>query len=69
MRDKLINLIRSVPIADKTYPEYVEALADKIADEMALVRQDTLWEAYDHLLKLMPVTSERRASREQRKAD
>lgn len=32
MRDKLIKLIREVPIADKTYPEYVEALADKLLD-------------------------------------
>ena len=32
MRDKLIKTIREVPIADKTYPEYVEALADKLID-------------------------------------
>lgn len=30
MKDKIINLIRSVPIADKTYAEYVEALADEM---------------------------------------
>ena len=32
MKDKLIDLIRSVPIAGKTYPEYVEALADKLIE-------------------------------------
>ena len=30
MKDKLIKTIREVPIADKTYPEYVEALAEKL---------------------------------------
>ena len=30
MKDKLIKVIREVPIADKTYEEYVEALADKL---------------------------------------
>ena len=33
MKDKLIKTIREVPIADKTYPEYVEALADHILAE------------------------------------
>lgn len=32
MKDKLIKAIREVPIADKTYPEYVEALADKLLE-------------------------------------
>ena len=32
MRDKLIKTIREVPIADKTYPEYVEAVADKLLE-------------------------------------
>ena len=30
MKDKLIETIRSVPIAGKTYEEYVEALADRL---------------------------------------
>lgn len=30
MKNKLIEAIRSVPIADKTYAEYVEAVADTI---------------------------------------
>ena len=33
MKDKLIKAIREVPIADKTYPEYIEAIADKLIDE------------------------------------
>lgn len=32
MKDKLIKAIREVPIADKTYPEYVEAIADKLIE-------------------------------------
>lgn len=32
MKDKLIEKIREVPIADKTYPEYVEALAEKLLE-------------------------------------
>ena len=31
MKDKLIEIIRSVPISN-TYPEYVEALADMLLD-------------------------------------
>ncbi|MEE0969200.1 MAG: hypothetical protein U0M06_07530 [Clostridia bacterium] len=37
MKDKLIKAIRKVPIADKTYPEYVEALADKLIGEGVFV--------------------------------
>ena len=33
MKDKLTKAIREVPIADKTYPEYVEAIADKLIAE------------------------------------
>lgn len=33
MKDKLIKTIREVPIADKTYTEYVEAVADKLIAE------------------------------------
>lgn len=31
MKDKLIETIREVPIAGKTYEEYVEAVAEKLA--------------------------------------
>ena len=34
MKDKLINAIREVPIADKTYSEYVEAVADRLLGEI-----------------------------------
>jgi hypothetical protein len=33
MKDKLIKVIREVSIADKTYAEYVEAVADKLIAE------------------------------------
>lgn len=32
-KPKIIEIIRSVPIAGKTYEEYVEALADQIDSE------------------------------------
>lgn len=32
-KEKLIEEIRAVPIAGKTYEEYVEALADKLLDK------------------------------------
>ena len=37
MKDKLIKAIREVPIADKTYPEYIEAIADKLIAEGVIV--------------------------------
>lgn len=33
MKDKLIKTIREVSIADKDYPEYIEAIADKLIAE------------------------------------
>lgn len=30
MKEKLKEIIRSVPITDKTYPEYVEAVAERL---------------------------------------
>ena len=36
MKDKLIEIIRSVPISN-TYPEYVEALADKLIDSNVIL--------------------------------
>lgn len=36
MKDKLIEIIRSVPISN-TYPEYVEALADKLLDKASAI--------------------------------
>ena len=37
MKDNLIEILRSVPITDKTYPEYIEALADKLVAEGVIV--------------------------------
>lgn len=37
MKERLIELIRSVPITDKTYPEYIEAVADKLIDNDVIV--------------------------------
>ena len=34
MRDKLIAIIRSVPITDKTYADYVEAVAERLVTEI-----------------------------------
>ena len=55
MRDKLIEAIREVPIS-QTYEEYVEALADRLETVIEDTRNDTLWEVYNHFLKLIPVT-------------
>ena len=55
MKDKLIAAIREVPIS-KTYEEYVEALADRLEPIIEDTRNDTLWEVYNHFLKLIPVT-------------
>jgi hypothetical protein len=33
MKEKLINIIKQVPIAGKTYPEYIEAIADRLISE------------------------------------
>ena len=70
-RDKIIAAIREVPIS-QTYEEYVEALADRLEAVMEDTRNDTIWQVYNHLLKLMPVKApirEGRARNEQRKAD
>ena len=32
MKDKIIKLIREVPIADKYYPEYVESVAEHLIE-------------------------------------
>lgn len=32
MKDKLIELLRSVPITDKPYPEYIEAVAERLIE-------------------------------------
>lgn len=37
MKNKLIETIRAVPIAGKTYEEYVEAVAEKLIDEGVIV--------------------------------
>lgn len=54
MKDKLIAAIREVPIS-KTYEEYVEALADRFVSLIEDTRNDTLWEVYNHFLKMLPV--------------
>ena len=33
MKDNLIEILRSVPITDKTYPEYIEAVAERLIAE------------------------------------
>ena len=40
MKDKLINAIREVPIADKTYTQYVEAVADRVLVEIENIFKD-----------------------------
>ena len=37
MKQKIIETIRAVPIAGKTYEEYVEAVAEKLIDEGVIV--------------------------------
>ena len=53
MKDKLIAAIREVPIS-QTYEEYVEALADRLVSVMEDTRRDTLYEVYNHFLKMLP---------------
>jgi hypothetical protein len=53
-KEKLIEAIREVPIS-KTYEEYVEALADRLEIVIEDTRNDTLWEVYNHFLKMLPV--------------
>lgn len=47
MKNKLIETIRAVPIAGKTYEEYVEAVAEKLIDERCECP-----EKYKEILKL-----------------
>lgn len=54
MKDKLIEVIREVPIS-KTYEDYVEALADKFVAVMEDVRYGTIMEIYNLLLRQLPV--------------
>lgn len=65
MKDKLIAAIREVPIS-QTYEEYVEALADKLIFVIEDTRNDTLWEVYNHFLKMLPVKPVEEANNEQR---
>ena len=37
MKEKIKEILRAVPIADKDYPEYIDALADKLIDEGVIV--------------------------------
>lgn len=60
MRNKLIKAIREVPIS-QTYEEYVEALADRLEIVISDTRNDTLWEVYNHFLKMLPVKSMEKA--------
>ena len=72
MKDKLIAAIREVPIS-QTYEQYVEALADRLEIAIEDARNDTLWEVYNHFLKLLPTKpiekEVRRSKNEQRSAD
>jgi methanogenic corrinoid protein MtbC1 len=52
MKNKLIEILRSVPITDKTYPEYIEAVADKLIDkEDRLVRRAIEKETYEQIFR------------------
>ena len=42
MKERIIEVIRSVPIAGKTYEEYVEAIADKLQNEKFEMRNEKL---------------------------
>jgi hypothetical protein len=37
MKGKIIETLRSVPITDKTYEEYIEALAERLLSEGAVL--------------------------------
>lgn len=65
MKDKLIAAIREVPIS-QTYEEYVEALAERFQFIIEDTRNDTLWEVYNHFLKLLPVKPFEEGRNEQR---
>ena len=54
MKNKLIKIIREVAIS-QTYEEYVEALVDRLVTVIEDTRNDTLWEVYNHFLKMLPV--------------
>ena len=54
MKYKLIEAIRSVHIADKTYPEYVEAIADKLIAEV-FVFSDTECEVIKELRNMADI--------------
>ena len=43
MKDMLIKAIREVPITDKTYEEYVEALAEKISAKIVTCKDCKRW--------------------------
>lgn len=44
MKDKIITLLRSVPITDKTYPEYIEAVAERLIAEGYRKQRKGEWE-------------------------
>ena len=69
MKDKIIQAIREVSIVDKTYEEYVEALADRLQTVIEDTRDNTILEVFEHLLKKLPVKAYKEANNEQRKAD
>lgn len=38
-KDKVVEIIRSISIGDKDYPQYVEAIAEKVADKWIPVEE------------------------------
>ncbi len=65
MKDELIEILRSVPITDKTYPEYIEAVAERLieadvckASEVAEKIFAVVDKRFEALLKFYPCNGE-----------
>jgi predicted lipase len=53
MKDKLIEILRSVPITDKTYAEYIEAVAERLIAEDYRKTSDVAREIFQEIEKFM----------------
>ena len=40
MRDKIVDILREVPIAGKTYEEYIVALADHLIENTEIITKE-----------------------------
>ena len=49
MKDKLIEMLRSVPVAGKTYEEYIEAIADMLIAEGYRKASDVAREIFEEI--------------------